>query len=369
MNKITASIILGSYLDTLGFYNGTWEFNYNLKIKNLMDCIYVNYSIVHQFFALGGFNINISEWNASDDTIMMLATIKACKNGGMIENFKTEYIKILPLLEEKKRGSGVTTLKSLRNLAKGKKINYSDTMGGNGAAMRTSYIGIYFKDDIKKLLEMSILSSRLTHNYPLGFLGGMVTALFTSFAIKNIEPWKWCDMLLDINTNGTLDNIMKKMPNYNEYIKDKDIFWNPWNKYKEYRMNKFDIKPSEFIHGIDRIKDLIGILYNMNDINNGNINYDKFGSTGASATIIAYDSILMSITNKNNTDSILNLKNDNLSYNWDSLVFFSTLHFGDNDTIGTIAGNWFGALRGFEGVKPNLLEQLEFKTEIKKLSN
>jgi len=364
MDKIKASIILGSYLDTLGFYNGIWEFNYNLKIKNLIDAISVNYSIVHQFFAMGGFNIDISRWNASDDTIMMIATIKACIKGNATpDSFKKEYIKILPLLEDDKRGAGVTTLISLRNLAKGKNIVYSDKMGGNGAAMRTSYIGIYYKDNIEKLLEISILSSRLTHNYPLGFLGGMVTALFTSYAINNILPWKWCDMLLDINTNGTLDNILKKMPNYNEYIRDKDEFWNCWYKYKEYRMNKFDIKPSEFIHGIDRIKDLINILYSKNDINN--INYDKFGSTGASATIIAYDCILMSITNKKGNDSILDLKdNKSLCYNWESLVFFSALHFGDNDTIGTIAGNWFGALRGFDGVKSNIVEQLEFRKEI-----
>ena len=32
-------------------------------------------------------------------------------------------------------------------------------------------------------------------------------------------------------------------------------------------------------------------------------------------------------------------------------LFFSTLHFGDNDTIGAIAGNWFGALRGFTDIK------------------
>ena len=141
----------------------------------------------------------------------------------------------------------------------------------------------------------------------------------------------------------------------------------PLDKTKEYRMNKFDIKSSEFIHGIDRINDLIKILYTMKDIDSGNINYDKFGSNGASATIIAYDSILMSITSKKNNDT-LNLDNINsLCYNWESLIFFSTLHFGDNDTIGTIAGNWFGALRGFEGVKKNILEELEFKKEISSL--
>ena len=75
----------------------------------------------------------------------------------------------------------------------------------------------------------------------------------------------------------------------------------------------------------------------------------------------------MSITSKKGNDT-LNLNDINsISYNWESLVFFSTLHFGDNDTIGTIAGNWFGALRGFEGVKKHILEELEFKKEITSL--
>jgi len=360
--KINASIILGSYLDTLGYYNGTWEFNFNLNIKNLIDAISVNYSIVHQFFAMGGFNINIKTWNSSDDTIMMIATIKACMKGATLEKFKKEYIKILPQMIEPKRGSGMTTLASLTNLSKNKPIAYSNKMGGNGAAMRTSYIGIHFKDNIEKLLEISIESSRLTHNYPMGFLGGMINALFTSYAINNIVPWKWCDMALELNENGMIDRIMKKMPNYSEYMKDKEEFWNPWYKYKEYRLNKFDIKPAEFIHGIDRINDLINILYNKNE----EINYDKFGASGASATIIAYDSILMSIVSNTNTEIDI-MDTNSYSYNWESLVFFSTLHFGDNDTIGAIAGNWFGALRGFDGMSSNIVEQLEFKKKIKKL--
>ena len=149
--KIKASIILGSYLDTLGFYGGFWEFNFKIKedINNLQTAYNINYEIVADFFSKGGFNINISDWDASDDTIMMIATIKACNKGGSQENFIDEYLKIMPLLEEKKRMSGIATLNSLKILKKTRdasKIIYSSSMGGNGAAMRTHYIGIHFKD-------------------------------------------------------------------------------------------------------------------------------------------------------------------------------------------------------------------------------
>ena len=53
----------------------------------------------------------------------------------------------------------------------------------------------------------------------------------------------------------------------------------------------------------------------------------------------------------------------------DSLLFFSTLHFGDNDTTGAIAGAWYGALNGFLNFDKSKLNQLEFNKELKKLSD
>lgn len=369
--KISASLVLGSYLDTLGFNNGVWEFNYNFNVKTLNDAIAINYEILNNFFIMGGFNIDISDWIASDDTIMMIATMKACHKGGNINNFISEYIKILPALEDKKRISGITTLNSLRILAKTKnpkKIHYSDKMGGNGAAMRTHYIGIFFKD-INKIIETSLIASRLTHNYPLGFLGGMTTALFTHYAINNIEPWKWCDLLIELNENKTIDNIIKNMTEFNDifdkYMEDKEEFWTPFYKFRERRVKHFHTRGNEFIYGASRFTDLIEICYNIN-VNESikPFQYDKFGGDGAAAIIIALDSILLSIISKNNEHDINLDKPDTLKYNWQSVIFFSTLHFGDNDTVGAITGMLYGALRGYDGVDRKIINMLEFKKEL-----
>jgi ADP-ribosylglycohydrolase len=369
--KIKASIILGSYLDTLGFYGGFWEFNFKIKedINNLQTAYNINYEIVADFFSKGGFNINISDWDASDDTIMMIATIKACNKGGSQENFIDEYLKIMPLLEEKKRMSGIATLNSLKILKKTRdasKIIYSSSMGGNGAAMRTHYIGIHFKD-IKKIIEVSIMASRLTHNYPLGFLSGMTVALFTHWGINDIYPWEWCDKLIELEKNGTIDNIIKNTANdiYEKYMIDKNEFWNIVYKYKEFRASRFHLRTHEFRFGYNRLDDLFDILYNKNlkELN-------RFGGSGVSAVLLAYDSILLSIIPKDSAElnSEMDLsKPKTLVYSWQNLVFLSTLHFGDNDTIGAIAGMLFGALRGFDGVNENVLNMLEFKDEIKKI--
>lgn len=369
--KIKASIILGSYLDTLGFYNGIWEFNFksNQVISNLQQAYNINYEIVADFFSKGGFNIDISDWDSSDDTIMMIATIKACNKGGNQDNFIDEYLKIMPLLEEKKRLSGVATLNSLRILKKYRdpaKILYSSSMGGNGAAMRTHYIGIHFKD-IKKIIEVSIMASRLTHNYPLGFLSGMTVALMTFWAINDIYPWEWCNKLIELETNGTIDNIIKNIADdiYEKYMVDKNDFWNIVYKYKEFRASRFHLRTYEFRFGYDRLDDLLDVLYNKNlkDLN-------RFGGSGVTAVLLAYDSILLSIIPKgsNELNSEMDLsKPKKLLYSWQNLVFLSTLHFGDNDTIGAISGMLFGALRGFDGVSENVLNMLEFKNEINKV--
>jgi ADP-ribosylarginine hydrolase len=361
-DRIRASFVLGSYLDTLGFNNGKWEFNFNNpQIKTLNNAMIISGEIIHNFFAYGGFNINLINWVASDDTIMMLATYRACKKGATEKDFIDEYLKILPDLEDKKRASGITTLQSLRILKKHKKLSsimYSDIMGGNGAAMRTHYIGIYFKNDIKKTIEVSIMASRLTHNYPLGFLGGMATALFANYAINKIPPWEWVDNMIDLEEKGIIDHIMKKTDIYEKYMKDKDIFWTPWYKFRENRVKRFDMKTSEFIFSVDRYSDLEKILYE-----NDSVDYNRFGATGASSVIIALDSILCSITMKDAGKINLN-KPEKIQFNWNSVVFFSTLHFGDNDTIGAIAGALYGAYCGFDEASPDLINMLEYKKEM-----
>jgi ADP-ribosylarginine hydrolase len=281
--------------------------------------------------------------------------------GGKLKNFIDCYVAILPELEDKKRVSGVITLNSLRMLAKYKdpsKISYSDKMGGNGAAMRTHYIGIHFRNDIDAIIKKSIESSRLTHNYPMGFLGGMTTAVFTSYAINGIEPWKWCDMLIELNDK--IDSYMKTTDIYDKYMKDKTLFWNSWYSYREKRMSNFGVQTSETLFGTDRYTSLIKAIY-VEKTNN--FEYSAFGGNGSSSTIVAYDSLLSCIISKDGSP-VLDLDNPSkLVYRWETLVFNSTLHFGDNDTTGAIAGGWYGALRGFDGVNINI-EQLEFKKQL-----
>lgn len=367
--KIKASIYLLSYFDTLGFNNTKWEFNYGMDPTNPLESSFIYLKIIHEFFSLGGFsNINIKNWNSSDDTIMMIATGFACKNGGGEKNYINEYLHILPQLKDVKRGSGIHTLDILEKIKRIKsidKLDYKESAGGNGAAMRTSVIGLiyYQENDLSKLLENSILSSRVTHNNSLGFLGGLVTALFTSYAIREIPVWDWLKKLLELYKSGVIDSHLEKTNIFEKYQKDKYLFFDKLEQYQEQRLDNFTKKNQTMFFDFKYRLQFLDEYNTYTRKDNTKI-YSRYGASGISSIIVAYDSLLMSY--QGNTwplDS--NFKN--LKVSLDSLLFFSTLHFGDNDTTGAIAGAWYGALYGFKNFDIEKLNQLEFKDKLNKL--
>ena len=243
---IEAALMISSYLDTIGFKNGQWEFNYfSHNIQNITTAINMNFTIIHHYMSLGGFNnLDITNWKSSDDTLLIIATIKALKDGGKEINFINRYIEIYNELIKDTRYSGYQTKKSiyyLKQIINNPRksylhmIQYEKTMGGNGAAIRTGPIGIFYNNNLDKLISTSIICSRLTHNIPLGYLGGLLTALFTSYAYNKINSWLWIDNLLElIQSNKILDYIHSTNIGTSHDTEINEYFAY-WFKYKETR--------------------------------------------------------------------------------------------------------------------------------------
>jgi len=373
-NKIESAIMIASYLDTIGFKNGQWEFNYfkNNTTQNIDNAIISNFTIIHHFMSLGGFSkIDITNWKSSDDTLLIIATIKALIDGAEEKDFINRYIEIYNELLKEERMSGYQTKKSIDYLKKIttknqisylNMITFDKNMGGNGAAIRTGPIGIYYSKNLDKLISTSIICSRLTHNIPIGYLGGLLSALFTSYAYNNIHPLLWIDKLLELIKNKKIINYINSTDIGNKHDKEINQYFSYWFKYKETRFNDIITfrGKSQFIFPNERF---IALSEYVIDYNNcGKFN---FGCSGLDSIIYTYDCLLMSIIPNEKLE--IDIKNSN--YNSELFLFLTALHIGDSDSTGAIGGFWYGALIDFNGFDINKIKKIEYYQELKKLSN
>lgn len=371
-NKITnkekymACIILHALGDTIGYNNSKWEFmkntiSYEGKVMNKLF-EYINYGGVKY--------VPQKNWNISDDTIMHIGTIKNLlkQNKNIKEygkNLKEIYINIFDTYFNNKeninkRMPGTGTINSLIKLKEGiewDNIPYDFNLGGSGAAMRTSCIGLVYNgiENRKKLIKYSIETSRILHNSPIGYLGGLVASLFTAYAIEGIEINKWGYLLMELFEKKIINKYIEESGrDIQEYNNDSHIFIAKWNRYLN---DKFDdngniIKRRSDINLLHRTNYYINNFAYINDKNNKNKKPSTtfVGGSGYDSVIIAYD-------------CLLDAKNK-----WEKLLIYSMLHAGDTDTTGCIAASWYGALYGFGDVPRNRIEIIENINEIKDLS-
>ena len=97
------------------------------------------------------------------------------------------------------------------------------------------------------------------------------------------------------------------------------------------------------INPVERIK------YLADNYSRGDIKHP--GARADDSVIIAYDSLLAS------------------DGNFEKLIVYSILHHGDSDTVGSIAGSWYGTYYLDEGIhNKNFEKELEVVNEIDELT-
>jgi ADP-ribosylarginine hydrolase len=356
LDRYFASIYLAMIGDKIGFGNGTREKNYmeDYINKSSKDWEQIAESlssyIIFRFISDGGISgINLEELRYSDDTIMHLDTIK-----GFIENYSTKdelynnicnnYIDSFKNINEMRdlHLAGRQTIEAIKSIKSGlnwKLFPYNKSAGGNGGVMRTMCIGLVYNkpSNILALIESSIMISSITHPNCISFIGSIISALFTSYAIQDIKPEIWIFEAIRLLESKTIDDIIEKIkPSYIEYmIEDKKIFLNKLLTYVE---QSFDDNYNYLIidSHLRSIFPWKRTLYYYDEFSS-NKKYIYPGAGADDCIIIAYDSLLMS------------------KKNYEKLIYTSMINIGDSDTIGSIASAWYGALYGFININSNLI--------------
>ncbi len=365
-NKITkyiASIYLASIGDRIGFGNGQLEKNYSTGVimtdksdwENSVEALscYLYFRFISEGGVLG---INMSSLRISDDTLMHIGTLV-----GLIDNYTNRedlynkvcdnYVSGLSDIDFARESllAGTQTIEAIKTINSGvgwRKFSYSKTAGGNGGLMRTMGIGLAFShtNNLLKLIESSIMISSITHPNCTSFIGSIVSALFTSYAIHGINPETWIFNLIKLLESDTINNIIEKIkPTFLEYFaEDKKSYLNKLLTYVETSFQEYNYiisdKSTRSMYPFRR-----NMYYFEKFSTNKHIVYPGAGADDC--IIIAYDCLLMS---KNN---------------YERLIYTAMINIGDSDTIGSVASAWYGALYGFENVPSNLITGEEYYKE------
>ncbi|KAK3579429.1 hypothetical protein CHS0354_028226 [Potamilus streckersoni] len=282
---------------------------------------------------LGGLEkltVKSPDWNVFDDALMHLETAEALVKWG------NDY--------DQKRDKEKHYAKHVEHCKKGKTCQKPGSEGSAvkrtvdpGAAMRAMCIGLCYSklEKLKKLIAVSVESSKMIQYYPTSSLGDLTAALFTAYAIQARPIREWGQGLAD-----TLSIALKYVKEQGVLGKETEKSWKCFkDKWKKYIKKHDTAKGNNERYGIEERDE----TYKQ---------WDFSGTEGTSihdhAPIIAYDAILAA------------------GDNWKELCSRAMFYAEDSETTGMLAAGWYGAMFGYQGVPENNYKELMYVDHLKK---
>jgi ADP-ribosylglycohydrolase len=344
LEKYIASIYLSSVGDQFGFYNNVYIIHKNNIKTNRPDYQDMingfTSNIIYKFINHGGFTgFNIKDYSHSFVTYFNIDVIKGFindfdDNKVLYDNIVNNYIDTYDNAEKIYYDDYMVNIfKNIKAKKLWEKFNYN--LNNKNVFIGTMCIGLVYhkKTDLNKLIETSIMITSITNQNCISFIGGIVSALFTSYAINNIHIEKWIFELVKLLETDTIDNILSKIkPKFIDFFKEaKKIYLHKLLTYIEtsFDNSNYSIGLTRSVYASTRTE-----YYHENFADDKKIFYP--GNNGDDCIIIAYDCLLMS------------------KDNYEKLIYTSTKMIANTESIGSLASMWYGAYYGFKNIPYNI---------------
>lgn len=174
-----------------------------------------------------------------------------------------------------------------------------------------------------------------------GFLGALAASLFTSYAIQDKPLREWGAGLM-----ATIPKVMEYIKKIGRDCKENQDNWayftDKWNSYLKLRGLENGDKDPTFpkMYSCDQRDEFYR-----------SVSFAGWGgASGHDAPMIAYDALL------------------GAGNSWEEVCHRGMFHGGDSDSTGVMAGAWWGAMHGFEGVPVGNYEKLEYRERLEDLA-
>jgi len=366
-NRFAASLVLSAVGDSIGYYLG------NFGSCSSGERIAADVEQITQGGGIGMLEVDSASFPCSAHTMMTLATAETLCAGfkglDLLQNLAKAY---KAASKDTLRSLDNTTIQSLFQLrADGSNwdaVEYHPHHIGSSPAVRACCIGLRYpaEDSFQDLIGLAVESCRITHHHPTAILGAATTAACTSWALRGIQPRKWGLMVLQEVVPQVEAYVEEALDSSEANLASMAEFKTTWNEYLSARnlprpMNNVDapecVIPDPSGDGISYAKDRLSKPLPPLEFpaDYGIAERDTFytaishlgcgGSSGHDAPIIALDGLLGTTS-------------------WEELCQWTMLHGGDSAATGAIAGAWYGALYGFQGVPHNHYREIEHYRKI-----
>jgi ADP-ribosylglycohydrolase len=150
-------------------------------------------------------------WTDDSQFSQTIAQSLIYNNGFNPDDLSKHYVELFT--SKTIRGYGKTTLMAISNLIEGKHWSESGVVGsyGNGTFMRAAPFSVYFKNDLKALMEAATIDAKITHNSDEA-IAGSLTMVLSIYHIINNDDQDLISKILSRIPNSEVKNRISQIP-------------------------------------------------------------------------------------------------------------------------------------------------------------